>query len=225
MSSMRVVVAIASLSLAPLVAAAQAATTPIATAVTTADGAPKVMAVWVEQEANFAYMGLTSYYSCDGIGDKVRRILKSIGVRPGFKVSVRSCLDDAVVNGSLGGVARMPRVYITASLPQPATPELLAELSKPDAKQELIARVKGTGDAIMEATAQFPAQWRRVEILANPIGPVQLGDCELVDEMAEEVFAQLGARIIDDQIACVPRQLTLGSVRLTLEVLQPVLEK
>jgi hypothetical protein len=221
MTGLRVAVAIAPLLLAPLVAAEQPAAAPVANA----DGAPAVMSVWVEKEANFTYMGLTSYYSCDGIRDKVRRILRYIGVRPGFKVSVTGCINDVVANGSLGGVERMPRVHVKAALPQPATPELLAELSKPDAKRELIARVKGTGDATMEATAQFPAEWRRVEILAKPIGPVQLGDCELVDEMAEGAFAQLGVRIVDDQTACVPRQLTLGSVRLTLEVLQPVLEK
>jgi hypothetical protein len=225
MTGLRLAVAIASLLLAPLVAAGQSATGQAAATVANADGAPTVMSVWVENEVNFAYMGLTSYYSCDGIRDKVRRILRYIGARPGFKVSVRGCLNDVTVNGSLGGVERMPRVYVTAALPQPATPELLAALSKPDAHRELIARVKGTGDPTVEAAAQFPAEWRRVEINAKPTGPVQLGDCELVDEMAQVVFAQLGARIVDDQTACVPRQLTPGSVRLTLEVLQPALEK
>jgi hypothetical protein len=225
MTGLRVAVAIAPLLLAPLVAAEQPAAAQAAAPVANADGAPTVMSVWVEKEVNFTYMGLTSYYSCDGIRDKVRRILRYIGARPDFKVSVTGCTNDGVVNGRLGGVERMPRVYVKAALPQPATPELLAELSKPDARRELIARVKGTGDATVEATAQFPARWRRMELLAKPIGPVQLGDCELVDEMAEGVFAQLGVRILDDQTACVPRQLTLGSVRLRLEVLQPVLEK
>ena len=37
----------------------------------------------------------------------------------------------------------MPWVYITAALPQPVTPELLAELAKPDPKAELVARATG----------------------------------------------------------------------------------
>lgn len=225
MTGLRVAVAIAPLWLAPLVAAGQSATAQAAAPVANADGASTVMSVWVTKEVSFTYMGMTSYYSCDGIRDKVRSILRYIGARPGFKVSVRGCVNGVAVNGSLGGVERMPRVYVTAALPQPATPELLAVLSKPDARRELIARVRGSGDPTAEATAQFPARWRRVEILAKPTGPVQLGDCELVDEMGQVVFAQLGARIVDDQTTCVPRQLTVGSVRLTLEVLQPVPEK
>ena len=54
---------------------------------------------------------------------------------------------------------------------------------------------------------------------------MQQGDCELVDEMADLAFAQLGARVIEDLTACVPRQVNPGSIRLTLEVLQPVPEK
>jgi hypothetical protein len=119
----------------------------------------------------------------------------------------------------------MPWVYITAALPQPVTPELLAELAKPDPKAELVARATGKPSATAEATAQFPAQWRRLKFKGSPIGPVQQGDCELVDEMAESAFAQLGARVIEDLTACVPRQVNPGSIRLTLEVLQPVPEK
>lgn len=225
MSSMRVVVAVASVFLASLMAAEESSGQAAAAQATAADGAPTVMAVWVEKEVNFPYKGLTSYYTCDGIRDKVRGILKYLGARPGFKVKVRSCVNDVGGNRSLGGVESMPWVYITAALPQPVTPELLAELAKPDPKAELVARATGKPSTTAEATAQFPAQWRRVEFLGKPIGPVQLGDCELVDEMAEVAFAQLGARVIEDLTACVPRQVNPGSIRLTLEVLQPVPEK
>jgi hypothetical protein len=36
------------------------------------------------------------------------------------------------------------------------------------------------------------------------------------------VFVQLGARIVENATACVPKQVNPGSVRLTLEVLKPV---
>jgi len=224
MRSARAVVAMATLFLAPLVAEGQVSAESTATPAAAVDGAT-MMAVWVQKEVNFAYVGLTSYYSCDGIRDKVRQILKYIGARPGFKVTVRSCVNDTGVRRDFGGVERMPWVYITAALPQPATPELLAELAKPDPKAELVARATGKPSAKAEATAQFPAQWRRLQFVGKPIGPVQQGDCELVDEMAESAFAQLGARVIEDLTACVPRQVNPGSIRLTLEVLQPVPEK
>ena len=224
MRSVRAVVAVATLFLAPLVAEGQVSAESTAAPAAAVDGAT-MMAVWVQKEVNFAYVGLTSYYSCDGIRDKVRQILKYIGARPDFKVTVRSCINDTGVRRDFGGVERMPWVYITAALPQPATPELLAELAMPDPKRELIARATGKPSTTAEATAQFPAQWRRVELVGKPIGPVQWGDCELVDQMAQEAFAQLGARIVMNQMACVPHQVTPGGLNLTLEVLQPVPEK
>ena len=224
MGSVRAVVAVATLFLAPLVAEGQVSAESTATPAAAVDGAT-MMAVWVQKEVNFAYVGLTSYYSCDGIRDKVRQILKYIGARPGFKVTVRSCVNDTGVRRDFGGVERMPWVYITAALPQPATPELLAELAMPDPKRELVARATGKASTTAEATAQFPARWRRVELVGRPIGPVQWGDCELVDQMAREAFPQLGARIVMNQMACVPHQVTPGGLNLTLEVLQPVPEK
>ena len=225
MISMRVVLAVASLFLAPVAAVEPASAQATAVPATAADAGSAVMAVWVQKEVNFPYKGLTAYYTCDGIRDKVRRMLKYIGARPDFKVRVRSCVNDTGASRNLGGVEPMPWVYITAALPQPVTPELLAELAKPDPKAELVARATGKPSVKAEATAQFPAQWRRLQFVGKPIGPVQQGDCELVDEMAESAFAQLGARVIEDLTACVPRQVNPGSIRLTLEVLQPLPEK
>ena len=199
----------ASLLLAQLAVAAPATQPGVA-----AD-APPVMAVWVEKEVDFPYRGLTAYYTCDGLRLKVGSILQMIGARPGYKVEVRMC-------PNYPQPEVMPWVYITAALPQPATPELLAELAKPDARKELTSRVQGKPAAADEATAQFPARWQQVEIRGTQTGAVQLGDCELVEEMAEMAFAPLGAKVVANQMACVPKQVTPGSIRLTLEVLQPV---
>ncbi len=88
----------------------------------------------------------------------------------------------------------------------------------------LVARVKGQDSPVAEPTAQFPARWEKVVFRGSPVGPIQQGDCELVDEMAQMVFVQLGARIVENTTACVPKQVNPGSVRLTLEVLKPVPE-
>lgn len=210
MKNLRLLVLTASLVPVAVAGAAPATQSP---SKATADAAP-VMAVWVQKEVNFPYKGLTAYYTCDGLRLKVASILKAIGARPGFKVDVRMC-------PNYPRPEVMPWVYITAALPQPATPELLAELAKPDAKQELVSRVQGKGTPAQEATAQFPASWQQVSIRGTQTGPVQLGDCELVEQMAEMAFVPLGARIIANQMACVPKQVTPGSIRMTLEVLQP----
>jgi hypothetical protein len=36
------------------------------------------------------------------------------------------------------------------------------------------------------------------------------------------LFPQLGVRVVEGQISCTPGQLTLGAVRITVEVLEPV---
>lgn len=212
MNSLRILAVTASLLAAQPVAAAPAKPPGVA-----ADESP-VMAVWVEKKVDFPYKGLTAYYSCDGLRLKVGSILKAIGARPGFKVDVRGC-------PNYPRPEAMPWVYITAALPQPATPELLAELAKPDGKKELTARVQGNPAAVQEATAQFPARWQQVELRGTQTGPVQLGDCELVEEMAEMAFTKLGAKVVENRMACVPKQVTPGSIRLTLEVLQPMTQQ
>jgi hypothetical protein len=36
------------------------------------------------------------------------------------------------------------------------------------------------------------------------------------------VFDEFGVKVVEEQISCVPRQVTLGAVRMTVEVLEPV---
>jgi hypothetical protein len=73
-----------------------------------------------------------------------------------------------------------------------------------------------------EATARFPARWRRISFSDDPMGLFQAGDCELVEQLRDEVFVPLGARIVSSNMICVPRQVNVGAVDLTIEVLEPV---
>jgi hypothetical protein len=198
------------LCLLPWLAAAQEATP-------SADAAATVNAVWVERELTFTYMPLTSYYSCDGLRDKVRWILQQLGARPGFKVTSRGCVE-------VQGPEVFPGVKIVAAFPAAATPELLSQLASEASKRELAARATGKAHPVAEATAQFPARVRRVEFKSgrSSLEDLQDGDCELIEQMRDRVFGQLGVKVVDDHVHCVPRQVSLGAVRMTLEVLEPV---
>ena len=186
---------------------------PAQEAVTTADDPAVVSAVWIERDVQLHYMGFTSYYSCDGLRDQVRRILKELGARPGFKVTARNCVN-------LTGPEWMPAVRIVAALPVEATPEVLAELASDASKRELVARVQGK--SATEATAQFPARVRRVEFRSGGTSFLQDGDCELMEQMRNRVFGPLGVKVVEDSLRCVPRQVSIGSIRMTVEVLEPV---
>jgi hypothetical protein len=176
-----------------------------------------VSAVWVRHEVAFTYMGFTSFYSCDGLRAKVSRILKALGARPGFKVSPRACFE-------LTGPEAIPGVTIVAEFPAVATPELLASLASDASKRELTARATGKATPAVEATAQFPARVKRLEFRSTPysLDVLQDGDCELMEQLRDRVFGPLGVKVVDDRTRCMPRQVSLGAVRMTVEVLEPV---
>lgn len=176
---------------------------------------PTVDAVWMEREILVTYMAFTSFYSCRGLRDKVTWVLGELGARPGFKVTTRGCVE-------VTGPEVMPAVRIVAALPVAATPEVLAELASGAAKRELAARATGQAPAAPEATDRFRAAPRRVEFASRPGGPLEDGDCELIEQLRDQVMVPLGAKIIDNGVRCVPRQVRPGAVRLTVEVLQPV---
>jgi len=180
-----------------------------------ADAPAPIMAVWVEKTVEFTYVGFTSYYSCDGLRDKASRILAEIGARPGFKVTASSC-------AHTNGPDRMPRLRIVAALPRAATPELLADLAKDASRSELAAKAGGKVMPTAEATAEFPARTRRVDFRDSRTGVVQVGDCELVEQMRDNVFVPLGATIVMNDMSCVPHEVHVGSIELSLDVLEPV---
>jgi len=181
--------------------------------VPSADAPPAVSALWIERDVMFNFMGNTSYYSCDGLRDKVRLVLRQLGARPDLKVTARNCMRQS-------GPEWAPAVRIVAAFPAEATPELLAELAASAPERELVARVGGK--PATEATAQFPARWKRVEFRSSRIDDIENGDCELMEQLRRSVFDQIGVRVLEYAVNCVPRQLTLGAVRMTVEVLEPV---
>jgi hypothetical protein len=179
-----------------------------------ADAGPGVVsAVWMEREVTLYYMGFTSYYSCEGLRGQVTRILKELGARPGFKVTARHCAQPS-------GPEWSPSVRIVAALPVEATPEVLAELASDASKRELVARVQGKSPD--EATAQFPARPRRVEFVSGGLSFLKDGDCELMEQMRDRVFGTLGVKVIESSLQCIPRQVSIGSIRMTVEVLEPL---
>jgi hypothetical protein len=211
MKVVRILVLAALAGLAPLAAAAQ---TPAATSA--ADAPAPVMAVWVEKKIDFPYVGFTAQYSCDGLKNKVVRILKEIGARPGFKVIARGCLNPR------HGAEWTPMLNIVAAMPREATPEVLAELAKGASQRELAAKAGGKPAPAAEAAAAFPARTRRIDFRDTPSGLVQPGDCELIDQMRDRVFVPLGAKIVVNRMDCVPHQINNGIIVLSIDVLEPV---
>ena len=206
----------AALAAATAVAAVAPEQTPATSAADTAVP-ERVDAVWVPHSITFAYFGITSFYSCDGLRDTARHILLRAGARKDdLKVRV-TCVETGGV-----GVEQMPQVRIDAAFPAPATPELLERLRN-DPKRELTARVRGETKKADDALVPFPAERRTVHFDGRSDRRIDDGDCELLEHLVRHVFTPLGLQQAEgSRLSCMPRSVTVGAVNLRLETLQKV---
>jgi hypothetical protein len=176
---------------------------------------PTVNAVWVEREFSFSYMGIGTYYSCDGLRDKIKHVLDLVGARKDPRVTV-SCFDT-------GAVEALPMARIKVAVPAAATPERLQQLASEQSKRELVGRVQGSGSNVDAATAQFPAELRVVEIDGLRGRRIEDGDCQLLEQLLPQVLKPLGVRELPgSSLRCVPKQSQFGAVNLRLESLHAV---
>lgn len=190
----------------------------LGTAAPAPDAAPPpgtVPAIWIEQKVSFNYFATTTHYSCDGLRDKIRWILRQLGVLDGSRVTVRSCDHSR-------GPRLAPLVRIELVVPQRVTPELLATLADSRSRRELLARVRNERFVVGNTEAQFPARTRRVAFDDDAWrSRIQPGDCELLAQLRDKVFVPLGMNIVEDRINCSPGHVVRGSIDIDLEVLEP----
>ena len=92
-----------------------------------------VEAVWKPQRINFVYRGYSTLYSCGGLQAKLEKILTTVGARGDIELRAYSCDDEMSI----------ARFQIALASPVEATPENVAELTSYDARDELVARVRG----------------------------------------------------------------------------------
>jgi len=185
-----------------------------ADAVTSPDAAPTVSAIWLEQDWYQTHVGFTTYYNCDGLRDKVRYLLRQLGVREDLKVFSSGCTSDT-------GVEQFPRLRIKMASAVEATPERLAELEEQREEIELIAKVNEKRADYDQRSLQFAARRRIVEFRDKRGSPVEAGDCEFMETFADEVVPRIGARIVERDIRCTPHQVAMNSILLVVEVLEP----
>ncbi len=94
-----------------------------------------------------------------------------------------------------GGVAMAPRVHVLAAFPE-ALP------------------------AGQEDGQSFAAQADVVTLSPRRPNGLEMGDCELVEQLGEKVFAEIGSRMVVNNTTCVPHQVGPGRPYMQLEVLR-----
>lgn len=149
-----------------------------------------VPATWKRHDIAFTYMGFTTRYSCEGLRDKMRVLLRASGVRPDFEVNTAACSD---LPGRVTPFPRVRMVFFAPSLPE--------------------AGARDVGEATIAA-------WRPVTLsLRQPRG-LETGDCELVEQFRDRVLSAVTVRAIESDIRCIPHQLSGSSFRLSFQVLE-----
>jgi hypothetical protein len=132
--------------------------------------------VWQKHQYSFDYFGFTSTYSCDGLADKLKRLLIAAGARKDAKAISGPCASP------FGRPDKLARADLTfySLVPDPA----------------------GTAAAGQGANGI----WRPVELSPQSPHDLELGDCELVDGFVNNVLPLLAVRNVENHTTCVPHQ-------------------
>jgi hypothetical protein len=175
-----------------------------------------VNGAWQKYELAFTYSGFTTKYSCDGLADKVKQLLRAAGARADLKVTSYAC------SATAGEPTECPRVRMKFFALVPGSPSEAAAAAK---KLKVYGKQLGS-DAphpAAAAAAEMPeagiGHWRPVKIARGSPRDLALGDCELVEQFRDKLLPHFTVRNIEDQTRCIPNQLSGSSISLQFETL------
>ncbi len=162
------------------------------------DGAPgasaqaTVEARWVPRKLQLVYMGFTSVYSCDGLVDQMKHILRQLGAGEDLMVTPYTCV-------------------------RSSGPELMAGVQASFSVLELT----GSGDHANAGSPVVSAYWDPVTLDADAPRHPGSGDCELLEQVKKEVLPLFATRNLKFNSSCFPHQVSLAGAHLSVEVLRP----
>jgi hypothetical protein len=174
--------------------------------------AQPVQAVWKPEKITLSYFSQTTYYSCDALEGKMKRIIEQLGMVGDVRVRAANC-------GR--GVVSTPNVHIEALVPVEATPAALADIKQDDSSRELAKRVNGQRAQQIEPGAQFAAKWQDVQVGKGL--DLSGGDCDLLRQIQRQLLPKLAVKVKETNRTCDSRDSsTLRHPILDLQVLLPV---
>ncbi|HEY8054248.1 MAG TPA: hypothetical protein VIE42_15765 [Steroidobacteraceae bacterium] len=166
----------------------------VATVVAAADTHTAQLATWTPKEQRFVYQGFTTHYSCDGLREKVRSALLSLGARKSLTVSESGC------SSPRGGPEPFPGVAI---------------------KMQVLTPVTAATAQVAADPASVPAHWQTIDLRLDQDTLGASGDCELLEQIKQSILPLFTTRNIQYSSNCVPHQLSTGGTQLRVEILVP----
>jgi hypothetical protein len=134
---------------------------------------------WQPHTYEFQWMGFTSTYSCDGLGDKLKLLLRLTGARADAQVM-------PLCTRAYGVPDKLAQAKVVFSTLQPAG------APSPGAAASAATSVNGV--------------WRHVELAPHHRFELDSGDCELVEQFRDRLLPMFATRNLKQQISCVPHQ-------------------
>lgn len=71
----------------------------------------------------------------------------------------------------------------------------------------------------------FPAKWREVKLAAMSPLDLDWGDCELVEQLRDQILPLFKPRKVVNRTACIPHQESVGQPYLRMSLLMPIKQK
>jgi hypothetical protein len=151
---------------------------------------------WQPHSYDFHFMGFTSTYSCDGLADKLKVLLRAAGAGPDAKVEPFCArgfgVPDKLVQAKV--------VFSSLQAGTSATPSTAAP---------------GGAQGVEGA-------WRHVELTPRHPFELQLGDCELVEQFRDRLLPMFQTRNVTNQVTCVPHEESGSNFTLGFDVFAPL---
>jgi hypothetical protein len=174
----------------------------LANAVLADDAAPASSAgTWQPHKYSFLFMGFTSTYSCDGLADKLKKLLLAAGAAD-VKAEPGACAS---------GFGR-PDKFARADLK-------FSTLAPLDGTASAGAASAGTAASGAPSPGARPVSgaWRSVTFARNSPRDLQLGDCELIEQFKQQVLPMFTTRNVVSDTTCVPHQESGSNIALTFD--------
>jgi hypothetical protein len=164
---------------------------PMASQAAATGGDTAQRAVWTPKKQHFVFQGCTTYYSCDGLRDQVRKALLQLGVRKDLRVKEGAC------SGPGGGPEPFLNVDVEMNVLEPVH------------------------DADVDPPANVvPAHWKTVDLRLDRDPLWRAEDCELLEQIRHSFLPLFTTRDVDYHSNCVPHQVSPGGTWLHAEVLE-----
>ena len=131
---------------------------------------------WQAHKYEFQFMGVTSTYSCDGLGDKLQLLLRLAGARGDMRVAPFCARGFGV-------------------------PDKLAQAAISFSSLQPVADGSSTS-----ASPLVSGAWRHIELATGRPRELRDGDCELMEQFRDSVLRMFATRNVQTHGECIPNQ-------------------